>query len=134
MKNLLFTMLLLLGTLLVQGQEQTYQLSTHILDIAQGQPATGVTIRLEKWDSAAKAWTKLTEKQTDSNGRIKDLLPGNNNPGVYKLTFYTKGYFEKQQKTSFYPFIEVAFEIKDNSHYHVPITLSAFGYSTYRGN
>ncbi|UZJ65512.1 hydroxyisourate hydrolase [Sphingobacterium sp. KU25419] len=54
--------------------------------------------------------------------------------GVYKLTFLVADYFKSKQVTSFYPFIEVVFEIKDNKHYHVPITLSPFGYSTYRGN
>lgn len=82
-------------------------------------------------------WTLIDEKTTDENGRVKDLLPQDkksDNKGIYKLTFYTEPYFKLQNKESFYPFIEVVFEIKDNSHYHVPITLSPFGYSTYRGN
>ena len=56
------------------------------------------------------------------------------NIGVYKLIFRVQPYFESQKLESFYPFVEVVFEIKDNEHYHVPITLSANGYSTYRGN
>lgn len=79
----------------------------------------------------------LSEKQTDKNGRVSDFLPqteGVDNAGVYKLKFFVAPYFESQQTETFYPFIEVVFEIKDDKHYHVPITLSAFGYSTYRGN
>ena len=82
-------------------------------------------------------WTVIDEKITDTNGRVKDFLPQNeesDNKGIYKLTFHTEPYFNSQEKSSFYPFIEVVFEIKDNSHYHVPITLSPYGYSTYRGN
>ncbi len=69
-------------------------------------------------------------------GRIKDFIKqdGKSHVGIYKLTFHTRPYFKKIGATSFYPFIEVVFELTDNEHYHVPITLSPFGYSTYRGN
>ena len=85
----------------------------------------------------ADKWVCIDEKTTDSNGRVKDFLLQDgktDNKGIYKLTFHTEPYFKSQDKESFYPFIEVVFEIKDNSHYHVPITLSPYGYSTYRGN
>ena len=59
---------------------------------------------------------------------------GKDNSGIYKLTFHTSPYFKSLGQKSFYPFIEVVFELVDNEHYHVPITLSPFGYSTYRGN
>ena len=59
---------------------------------------------------------------------------GNDNKGVYKLTFFVEPYFTNQQLDTFYPYIEVVFEIKGDKHYHVPITLSAYGYGTYRGN
>lgn len=69
------------------------------------------------------------------NGRINDFLPlTKENNGTYKFTFYTESYFKNQGKKSFYPFIGVVFNITENQHYHVPITLSAFGYSTYRGS
>ncbi|WP_132052723.1 hydroxyisourate hydrolase [Pseudocnuella soli] len=132
MKQLFLAVLFFVGAYTAQAQE--FQLSTHILDVSLGQPASGVTIRLDKWDAAGNLWNKIAEKQTDANGRIKDLLPGTGNTGVYKLTFYTQPYFQLRKMNSFYPFIEVAFEIKDKEHYHVPITLSAYGYSTYRGN
>lgn len=111
-----------------------YQLSSHILDISKGLPASNVTIILYKQNDN-KEWVLVDEKVTDENGRIKDFLPMNvSNDGIYKLTYLTKPYFNKDNIKSFYPFIEVVFEINGNGHYHVPITLSPFGYSTYRGN
>ncbi|GAB3241785.1 hydroxyisourate hydrolase [Hymenobacter seoulensis] len=115
-----------------------YQLSTHILDISAGAPAPGVTVRLEKYDAAQKAWRPVAEKKTDAAGRIGDFLPRAGapagHPGLYKLTFLTQPYFAARQLASFYPYIDVVFELKDGAHYHVPITLSAYGYSTYRGS
>ncbi len=112
----------------------TYQLSSHILDIDKGSPAANVLISLSK--QTDNQWILIDEKTTDANGRIKDFLPenGRDHKGIYKLTYHTAPYFAAQGKESFYPFIEVVFEIKDDQHYHVPITLSAYGYSTYRGN
>jgi 5-hydroxyisourate hydrolase len=80
-------------------------------------------------------WSFVDEKNTDKNGRISDFLSSNkSNLGIYKLIFFTNDYFKKNNIESFYPFIEIVFQIKDTNHYHVPITLSAYGYSTYRGN
>lgn len=77
----------------------------------------------------------VDEKVTDKNGRIPDFLPNSaSNSGIYRLTYLVAPYFKKNKMESFYPFIEVVFELKGSSHYHVPITLSAYGYSTYRGN
>ena len=77
----------------------------------------------------------VDEKITDANGRITDFLPSEkSNLGIYKLTYLTSDYFKKNNIESFYPFIEVVFQITNKTHYHVPITLSAFGYATYRGN
>jgi 5-hydroxyisourate hydrolase len=116
------------------GQEK-FQLSSHILDITSGKPATKVLITLSRLDKN-NHWITVDEKSTDSNGRVNDFLKqdGKSHTGIYKLTFHTGPYFNKLQQKSFYPFIEVAFELVDNEHYHVPITLSPFGYSTYRGN
>ena len=127
--------LLILFSVFIQAQEK-YQLSSHILDISQGKPAPNVKIALSKQDKNQN-WVLIDEKYTDNNGRIKDFLKeesNENNNGVYKLTFYITPYFEKLKQKTFYPFIEVVFEIKDNQHYHIPITLSPYGYSTYRGN
>lgn len=115
-----------------------YQLSTHILDINSGQPASNVKVELYSLNKNQQ-WIKISEKFTEKNGRISDLLPyekTENRPfGIYKLKFYTKDYYMSRKVDSFYPFVEVSFELlKDQKHYHVPITLSPFGYSTYRGS
>jgi 5-hydroxyisourate hydrolase len=117
------------------SQESKFQLSSHILDITTGMPAKDVKITLSKKDNKDN-WIIVDEKNTDNNGRIKDFLKqdGKDNTGIYKLTFHTNPYFKSLRQKSFYPFIEVVFELVDNEHYHVPITLSPFGYSTYRGN
>lgn len=133
-KSIILGLLLLFSTVMV-AQSEKYQLSSHILDVSKGTPASGVTIKLEKLDEKTNNWIKVDEKVTDKNGRITDFLKRNtSNLGIYKLTYFTKEYFKRSQTESFYPFIEVVFQITDTSHYHVPITLSAFGYATYRGN
>lgn len=112
-----------------------YQLSTHILDVTLGRPAPGVTIALFRLDQDGQSWQKIAQAVTDRNGRIGTFLPETqSNRGIYKLQFQTKEYFRKQNLQSIYPFVEVVFEIADDLHYHIPITLSANGYGTYRGN
>ena len=117
----------------VYGQDN-YQLSTHVLNIAAGGNGEGVKVELFKLDPKSNNWTKVDEKTTDARGGITDFLANQRggNKGVYKLVFHTKSYFEKNRTKTFYPFIEVAFEITDDAHYHVPITLSPYGFSTYR--
>lgn len=135
MKKLIYTAFLSLLSTFLFGQNNKFQLSTHILDVSKGAPARDISIKLEKYNEQTKIWSFVEEKKTDLNGRISDFLNSEkNNLGIYKLTFYTNEYYEKEGKESFYPFIEVPFQIKDQNHYHVPITLSAFGYATYRGN
>lgn len=136
-KHFILTALLTLLVATVSvAQEKSYQLSSHILNIQNGQPAPGVKIALSKLNSD-QTWIMLEERITDDNGRVKDFLEQmdeKGNPGIYKLTYHVGPYFESLAQESFYPFIEVVFEIKDGNHYHVPITLSPYGYSTYRGN
>lgn len=133
MKNLFLSLGFILGSTLAYSQ--SFQLSSHILDISKGMPAPGVQIRLEKMDTNKKTWSMIEEKVTDANGRISDFLSSErSNNGIYKLTYLTADYFKSQNIESFYPFIEVVFQINDSKHYHVPITLSAYRYSTYRGN
>jgi len=135
MKKIIFAALIMLISTGMFGQKNNYQLSSHILDISKGSPAKDISIKLEKYNEKTEAWSFVDEKKTDINGRITDFLSSEtSNLGTYKLTFYTSEYFKKDNIESFYPFIEVVFQIKDQNHYHVPITLSAFGYSTYRGN
>ena len=136
MKKTTFLILAFIAiTQLAFAQETKFQLSSHILDISTGKPAPHVKITLQKRD-AQNNWVLEEEKITDQNGRVKDFLKqeGKNNTGIYKLTFYTAPYFKNLGQKSFYPFVEVVFELADQEHYHVPITLSPYGYSTYRGN
>ena len=113
----------------------TYQLSTHMLDVSKGQPAPRVTVALYKLDSITGNWAQVTTGKTDENGRIANLLPlPKDNSGIYKLKFETEPYFNAQNLKSIYPYVEIVFRIEGKGHYHIPITMSANGYSTYRGN
>lgn len=136
-KSIIISLLLVFSSTLTFAQQTKYQLSSHILDITKGMPAANVKISLHK-QIHEDQWQMVAEKHTDKNGRVSDFLPqnkdGSNHMGVYKFRFYVEPYFQSQQTDTFFPFIEVVFEIKDDKHYHVPITLSAFGYSTYRGS
>lgn len=134
MQKHLFFLLLLLSSLMCFSQTKTYQLSSHILDNSTGQPASFVLVTLEKMNED-KTWTKISAKRTNKEGRITEFLPyQNSNEGVYKLVFDVHSYFESKKIESFYPFIEIIFSIKGNEHFHVPLTLSPFGYSTYKGS
>ncbi|TDG36199.1 hydroxyisourate hydrolase [Pedobacter changchengzhani] len=135
MKKIILSLLVTLAAFTTYAQTPKYLLSSHILDISTGLPAPGVNVKLEKLDKTSNLWTMIDEKKTDKNGRIPDFLEENKSEkGIYKLTFLVADYFKSKKTESFYPFIEVVFEIKNEKHYHVPITLSPFGYSTYRGN
>jgi 5-hydroxyisourate hydrolase len=105
-------------------------LSTHILDTSRGKPAEGVGVVLE---FAGKV---LGRGKTNSDGRLPELLAKDAklSPGVYRLTFDTGAYFQGQGLECFYPSVTVDFEIRDGSHHHVPLLLSPYGYSTYRGS
>jgi len=110
------------------------QLTTHILDTMQGKPATGVSIILYRYNDGA--WKEIANGITDTDGRIKDLLQKDLvlATGEYKLRFETQAYFDRLAVQSFYPWIEIIFRVTDSTHYHVPLLLNAFGYSTYRGS
>ncbi|WP_313373842.1 hydroxyisourate hydrolase [Chishuiella sp.] len=134
MKKILAIISLFVLTFFCNAQNNTYQLSSHILDLSTGNPAKNVSVTLQKMNKD-KLWKIISTNNTDENGRINNLLPSqNNNEGIYKLVFDTHPYFENKNIDSFYPFVEVVFTIKGQEHFHVPITISPFGYSTYRGN
>lgn len=137
-KKFLLIAVLFLSFSSLYSQTGNYQLSTHILDINRGEPAQDVDIVLYKLSSSAPdQWIQVATGKTDKNGRIPNFLPnaGNDdNEGTYMLKFYTEPYFRKQGLKSIYPFVEVIFRVEGNGHYHIPITMSANGYSTYRGN
>lgn len=111
-------------------------ITTHVLDTALGKPAAGVRVQLCV-RGAHGAWTALAEGVTNEDGRIGDLLPAGAPiaPGIYQATFDTLGYFERLGQSSFFPSVSIVFEICDPAqHYHVPLLLSPYGYSTYRGS
>ncbi|HEX8331636.1 MAG TPA: hydroxyisourate hydrolase [Segetibacter sp.] len=110
------------------------QLTTHILDTTKGKPAEGVTIIL--YQGGNDEWNEIARGNTNSDGRIKDLLDSNNTLqlGIYKMRFETKDYFDKTSTQTFYPYVEIVFDIQNNEHYHIPLLLNPFGYSTYRGS
>ncbi|MCW2865244.1 MAG: uraH [Actinoallomurus sp.] len=100
-------------------------LSTHVLDAARGRPAAGMPVRLERRDG--DAWRGVAEARTDEDGRVRDLPPPEK--GTYRLVFDTSGH------SDFYPEVAVAFAVTDpGEHYHVPLLLSPYAYSTYRGS
>jgi 5-hydroxyisourate hydrolase len=109
-------------------------ITTHVLDIAQGRPAAGVAVMLAI--RAAAAWSPLGRGLTDSGGRLTTLTEGKQlAPGTYRLTFDLAAYHRTQGvAVPFFPEAEVTFNVGDGSaHYHVPLVISPFGYSTYRG-
>ncbi len=111
------------------------QITTHVLDTAKGKPAEGIAIALEH-SSGNNQWEKIASGVTNADGRIANLIPADKklSPGIYRMRFETKSYFERQGEKGFYPYIEVVFELTSTAHYHVPLLLSPFGYSTYRGS
>lgn len=111
-------------------------ISTHILDTARGTPANGVHVELEL-QNTDDSWTQLAEAWTDDDGRVKPffLVEAHLSAGTYRLVFDTEAYFSTQEPGFFYPQVTVVFKIGDEpQHYHVPLLISPYGYSTYRGS
>lgn len=110
-------------------------LSVHILNQQTGLPSPDVTVTLEKQQH--NSWTTLASAKTDPDGRIKSLYPQEQDmqPGVYKVTFKTSEYFRSQKLDSFFPEIPVQFTVtRTNEKLHIPLLLSQYGYSTYKGS
>jgi 5-hydroxyisourate hydrolase len=113
-------------------------LSTHVLDATIGRPAAGVRVLLER--RAADAWAPVGSGLTGQDGRLDSrqggwLPAGEPARGVYRITFASGSYFADRGAASFYPEVAVAFEVSSpGEHYHVPLLLSPFAYSTYRGS
>lgn len=111
-------------------------ITTHVLDTSRGRPAAGLAIHLER-RSPEGAWVELGRGATDNDGRLRTLLGAGEAlvEGFYRITFDTGGYFASLGVEGFYPEVSVVFEIRDPAqHYHVPLLLSPYGYSTYRGS
>jgi 5-hydroxyisourate hydrolase len=104
--------------------------STHVLDTALGKPAAGVAVAL-----VTAAGTEVARARTDADGRVGELLPDLPTTGDFRLVFDTGAYFAATGQTGFYPEVSVSFSITEpHAHYHVPLLLSPFAYSTYRGS
>lgn len=111
-------------------------ITTHVLDTARGRPAAAVPITLEQREGNG-AWVKIGHGETDADGRLRTLVPAGVSieARVYRITFDTKSYFDGLGVSGFYPEVTVVFEVRAPSeHYHVPLLLTPFGYSTYRGS
>ena len=111
-------------------------ISTHILDVARGAPAGGVEVALAS-QNTDESWTELSNAWTDQDGRVKPffLVSEPIQPGTYRLVFDTESYFTTLGVDSFFPQVSIVFRIDDAAqHYHVPLLISPFGYSTYRGS
>jgi 5-hydroxyisourate hydrolase len=111
-------------------------ISTHVLDIAQGQPAMDVPVRLERRDSAG-TWRLLASARTNQDGRCAQLLPENEalTPGLYRIGFDTLTYFGSRKLDGLYPLVEITFHVRaGEQHFHIPLLLSPNGYTTYRGS
>ena len=109
------------------------QITSHVLDTSMGKPGQGILIELQAIEN--DTWKTIGSGKTDSDGRIQDLLPAGKilEKGTYQLIFHTGNYYREKNITSFYPKVSIHFHVFDESHYHVPLLLNPFGYSTYRG-
>jgi 5-hydroxyisourate hydrolase len=110
-------------------------ISTHVLDTSIGRPAAAVTVQLQVQNGAT--WTDVSTAVTDKDGRVTSLLPppGQAGAGGYRLTFDVGEYFRGRGVESFYSKVSIDFVVRDAAaHYHVPLLLSPYGYSTYRGS
>jgi len=112
------------------------QITTHVLDTASGLPAAGVNLSLTRMNAEGQ-WQAVARGITNNDGRVTDLLSRDEvlSAGTYRVHFDTGSYFQNTQQPVFYPFVDVVFSIEDGGqHYHIPLLLSPFGYSTYRGS
>lgn len=120
----------------------TSAVTTHVLDTAQGRPAAGLLVRLDRvagggiGQGSEGGGSEVARSRTDEDGRVRDLGPAELAPGTYRLVFDTGGYFAGQgRQAAFFPEVAVTFALDDQArHYHVPLLLSPFAYSTYRGS
>jgi len=108
------------------------QITTHVLDASLGVPAAQVGVALERW--AGDSWLLVATGETDDDGRARELGPDSVEPGRYRLAFASGDYFSTSGRDTFYPEVTIVFAVEAGEHYHVPILLSPFAYTTYRGS
>ena len=111
------------------------QITTHVLDTTRGLPAKNLPITL--FIQTKEGWKKLAGGVTNTDGRIKGFLSDDVklSAGIYRMHFETGVYFKSNNETGFYPYVDIVFELDDGgSHYHIPLLLTAYGYSTNRGS
>lgn len=113
-------------------------ITTHILDTSVGRPAAGVVVTLERQvqSGEARSWEAIGDGKTDDDGRVKDLLPPDTLiAGIYRIHFEIGAYFQALGREAFYPEATIVFQVKNpEEHYHVPLLLNPYGFSTYRGS
>lgn len=111
------------------------QITTHVLDTAIGRPAAGIEVTLSRKERGS--WQDIATGCTNDDGRVADLVATDRRleAGTYRMHFATAAYLERRDAPPFYPFVDVVFVLhEDGGHYHIPLLLSPFGYSTYRGS
>jgi len=110
-------------------------ITTHVLDVAAGQPAAGIEVKLAERNRHGE-WRDRGRAVTNDDGRAEGLLGSNGlEPSIYRLRFDVSDYFEGRETQTFFPFVDVVFRVTDpGARYHVPLLLSPWGYSTYRGS
>ena len=111
-------------------------ISTHILDVSAGRPAAGLRVRVYRADPQA-GWQRVAEADSDADGRINELLPFGMEltAGDWRLRFEVGAWFEARRVQTFYPAVDIYFTVRNaDEHHHVPLLLSPYGYSTYRGS
>jgi len=111
------------------------RITTHVLDTSRGKPAAAVEVTLERADGSG-AWAKLSSARTDANGRIAEFPgAGELRAGTHRLRFDTAAYFAGHGIAPFFTTIELVFEVRaPHEHHHVPVLITPFGYTTYRGS
>jgi 5-hydroxyisourate hydrolase len=112
------------------------RVSTHVLDVALGKPAKDIPVRLERQEPGGE-WVALHSSRTDADGRCDEVLPENEvlRAGLYRLAFDTATYHRAQKVAGLYPVVEITFQVRNGeSHFHIPLLLSPYGFTTYRGS
>lgn len=134
--NLMKKLVLCAGSILFSSVAMAQNpLSVHVLNLENGLPSSNVSVTLEEQKNGQ--WVKISEAKTNEQGRITELFPENKafQSAIYKVTFKTGDWFKANNQKTFFPEVPVIFQVDGSvKHYHIPLLLSPYGYSTYRGN